>query len=242
MRQQRPRGSLTRAAVIDAALAITDEVGSDAVTIRAVAKRIGVPPMSLYTHFASKQELLGLMGTEVARRLYADAAHVAWEAEVASLCHQVHRLLLEHPRWTPLLSWPLPAMSAPLRERLLALMTSDGVPLADAFTAVANAGLISLGLTLVEITLRDAAGNSSLVKRFERLKECCEQAPFGAQNPLTRAALSKVGRFDANDNFAATIRLFIEGVKATRVPHAADSRLPAENADGAGVWRLPPKF
>ncbi len=145
MRNQRPRGSLTRVAVVDAALAVLDRVGGKALTIRSVAELAGAAPMSLYVHFANKQELLDLMAAEVTRRLYADAGHATWEAEFVSLCHQVHGILLEHPHWAALLARPIPATVLPLRERLLTLMVEGGIPLREAFTAVSNAGLVSLG-------------------------------------------------------------------------------------------------
>ena len=92
-------------------------------------------------------------------------------------------------------------------------MVKDGIPLEDAFTAVSNAALVSLGLTLVEITLRDREGNSSLATRFERLKTFSEQPTFANQNPLTRAALSSAGRFDFSGQFSAAIRTLIDGIE-----------------------------
>ncbi|MFL5761300.1 MAG: TetR/AcrR family transcriptional regulator [Thermomicrobiales bacterium] len=42
------------------ALAIADSEGLQAVTIRRVAKELGVTPMALYWHFKDKNELLGV--------------------------------------------------------------------------------------------------------------------------------------------------------------------------------------
>jgi len=221
MRNQRRRGSITRAAVVDAALAVIDDIGMAALTIRALAERVGAPPMSLYSHFRSKDELLDLLGAEVARRLYTDTGNATWETELISLCHHVHGLLLQHPGWLPLLSRPLPAMSVPLRERLLALMTGDGIPLNEAFAAVSLAGLVAIGLSLVELTLRDADGSFSVTKRFKQLKQWSEKPSFAGENPLTSAALADVGDFDPNANFSAAIHTFIGGIKPARAPSEA---------------------
>src|SRR5260370_16919206 len=50
-----------RQAILDAAVALADERGLDAVSMRAVAERVGVTPMALYPHVGSKAELLDAM-------------------------------------------------------------------------------------------------------------------------------------------------------------------------------------
>ena len=54
-----PRRSV--ADVVEAALALADADGLEAVTMRAVAERLGTSPMSLYTYVPGKAELLDLM-------------------------------------------------------------------------------------------------------------------------------------------------------------------------------------
>ena len=63
----RPKG-LNRADIVQAALDLLDEKGIDAVTVRAVATRLGVKAPALYWHVENKQALLDEMGTEIQRR------------------------------------------------------------------------------------------------------------------------------------------------------------------------------
>ena len=56
-RTRRPRGSLTPDAILDAAEAIAAQ-GFTALTVRAVAARLGAAPMALYNHFATKEQLV----------------------------------------------------------------------------------------------------------------------------------------------------------------------------------------
>jgi len=56
---------LSRARVVEAAMAICDRDGLSALSIRGVAAHLGVPPMSLYRHVESKEDLLREM-TDVA--------------------------------------------------------------------------------------------------------------------------------------------------------------------------------
>ena len=48
------RARLTRAAVVEQALALADKTGLDALTIRKLATELGVTPMALYWHFRAR--------------------------------------------------------------------------------------------------------------------------------------------------------------------------------------------
>ena len=51
---------LSREALVEAAMALADREGLDALTIRRLAGEIGVTPMALYWHVKDKDELLGV--------------------------------------------------------------------------------------------------------------------------------------------------------------------------------------
>ena len=61
--------TLSRADVVAAALALADAEGLEAVSIRRVAAELGVRPMALYTHIASKDDLVALMLHEMSGEL-----------------------------------------------------------------------------------------------------------------------------------------------------------------------------
>jgi AcrR family transcriptional regulator len=52
------RARLTRARVLEAAVALADEIGLEAFSMRGLAQELGVVPMALYKHVANKDELL----------------------------------------------------------------------------------------------------------------------------------------------------------------------------------------
>ncbi|MGC5628228.1 TetR/AcrR family transcriptional regulator [Georgenia sp. Z1344] len=60
-----PKARLSFAQVVGSAVAIADEAGLDAVSMAAVASRLGVAPMSLYRHVDSKDQLLEAMADAV---------------------------------------------------------------------------------------------------------------------------------------------------------------------------------
>ena len=60
-RDRAPRIPLSRQKVLHAAVALADESGLDALTMRKLGEAVGVEAMSLYTHVANKEDLLNGM-------------------------------------------------------------------------------------------------------------------------------------------------------------------------------------
>jgi AcrR family transcriptional regulator len=202
--------------VVDAALAAADEDGLHGLTIRAVAARVSAPPMSLYTHFRNKNELLDLMLERVAAQIYVCEWHSTWQAELLALCRRVYRLLNAHPNWIPLLSRPVWPVELPLREHMLKLMVDDGIPAADALVAVSSAVLTAIGLVLVEPALTGPDGECAVEKEYEHLKDWVE-TPAGVREPETRAAMSEIRRFPGHRVFELTIGALVTGFESKKV-------------------------
>src|SRR3954451_11297393 len=76
-RTRRPRGSLSRAAVLDAAEALAVD-GVDALSMRAVAARLGAVPMALYNHVATKDEMIDARLDRVLSRFEPPPATASW--------------------------------------------------------------------------------------------------------------------------------------------------------------------
>ena len=62
------RTPVTRAAVVDAALALLADGGLEAVSFRRIAKALGVAGPTLYWHVENKRQLMDLMAEELLRR------------------------------------------------------------------------------------------------------------------------------------------------------------------------------
>ena len=102
-RSPKGEGERLRDEILDAADSILKETGrADAVTMRAVAGRVGCTPGAIYLHFADRTELV----TEVCRRLFdaldRDMERAAGDhdhplAELAALGHAYVRFGLRHP-------------------------------------------------------------------------------------------------------------------------------------------------
>ena len=68
------RPNLTRERVLSGAIELADEIGIEAFTIRKLALALGVKPMTIYHHVASKEEILDGMVERVFQRDRAAAA------------------------------------------------------------------------------------------------------------------------------------------------------------------------
>ena len=80
------RSPLTSAAVIADAAALADEAGFDAVTLSAVARRLGVQAPSLYSHVRDREALLdGVTGLALAELAARIAEAIAGRAGRAAL-------------------------------------------------------------------------------------------------------------------------------------------------------------
>ncbi|MFF3568920.1 TetR/AcrR family transcriptional regulator [Nocardia jiangxiensis] len=94
-----PDPKLTRAAIVDAAIALADEAGVDALSMRRIADRMGVGAMSLYRHVPNKDALLAEMTDEVARRnpYPAPEPDWTWRDRVRIAADIDWRLYQQHP-------------------------------------------------------------------------------------------------------------------------------------------------
>src|SRR5437762_971072 len=94
----RRRIQLSRDRVLSAAVALTDNVGIEALTMRKLAEELGVVPMALYKHVANKEELLDGMIDVVVGEIDPPAPGTDWKTAVRQRILSARRALLHH-RW-----------------------------------------------------------------------------------------------------------------------------------------------
>lgn len=76
-RNPRGQGSRLRQDILDAAAALLSEHGSDAVTLRAIARSIGISAPSIYGHFPDRQTVLFTLARSAFAELTARLARAA---------------------------------------------------------------------------------------------------------------------------------------------------------------------
>jgi AcrR family transcriptional regulator len=116
------RNALTPRAVVEGALSLADSEGLEALTIRRLAKELGVTPMALYWHFRSKGELLDGMAARIFEEvdLSVDAS-AAWQEQLRALLGSILGVLRAHPSTAILLSTRTASSEGSLRATEVAL-------------------------------------------------------------------------------------------------------------------------
>ena len=94
-----PKRISSVAAIVDQAVELADERGLEAVSIRSVAKELGVGTMTLYRYIPNKAELLDLMLDRVNQPDF-DELPTGWRPAMEVIGRDVWRLYTTH-RWLP---------------------------------------------------------------------------------------------------------------------------------------------
>jgi AcrR family transcriptional regulator len=107
--------------IFAAALRLVDEEGLDALTMRHLAEKIGVATMSLYSHVATKEDLLlGVVNLATSQIALPGPETPPWEA-LKNVSREFRRVSLRHPNLVPLIMRRPPTGSEGLRTLEVAL-------------------------------------------------------------------------------------------------------------------------
>lgn len=115
---------------MDAAIAIADKGGLDAVSMRAVADQVGVTPMALYRHFDGKVALLDGMVERLVTSLQPERVSGTWDERLTALAHAYRGVAQRHP-WSAQLLFSRPSVTpdaARVTEFIYAAIRQAGVP------------------------------------------------------------------------------------------------------------------
>ncbi|MFF3595820.1 TetR/AcrR family transcriptional regulator [Kitasatospora indigofera] len=87
---------LDRERIVGAAVALADEGGLEAVSLRKVAARLDAGPMRLYGYIATKEELFDLMMDEVYGEILPEEEPGDWREALRVLAHRTRQAALRH--------------------------------------------------------------------------------------------------------------------------------------------------
>ncbi len=174
------RAGLTHRRVLLAARELLEEEGLDALSMRALARRLGVSPNALYSHVATKTALIDDVLDDVLADVEApDPDQADWQAGLRTMMTSTHAVLLAHDDLVALYLSRQGARgpnAQRLGEIMLELLALGGVTGSDARDA--QRALIVHAIGSAASTTRaplepgedDAVGppRSELVRAFER--------------------------------------------------------------------------
>lgn len=94
---------LSREKIATAAIRLADAHGLDGLSVRKIAKELGVGPMRLYDYVINRSELLDLMVDVVYARIAEVIQQSAWRATVLAVAHATRDAALDHEWFSDLL-------------------------------------------------------------------------------------------------------------------------------------------
>lgn len=98
--------------MLTAGLALADTAGLANLSLRNVAKRLGVTPMALYRHVEGKDDLLDGMADLLYAQLAIPQGTGDWWDDVAELAHSARQVVLAHPAALELFARPSTGLHA----------------------------------------------------------------------------------------------------------------------------------
>ena len=99
------RKPLTAERIVDAAIALIDREGLEALSMRRLGAALGFEAMALYRHFPSKVVLLeAVVGRLLAELMLPVPGSAPWQESFRALARDYRQLLLRHPNAIPLLA------------------------------------------------------------------------------------------------------------------------------------------
>jgi AcrR family transcriptional regulator len=97
-----PRAPLSRERVLGAAVALADEGGLEALTMRKLGRRLGVEAMSLYNHVANRDDILDGMIDLVVNEIDLPPQEVDWREAMRRRAISARDVFSRHP-WASIL-------------------------------------------------------------------------------------------------------------------------------------------
>jgi AcrR family transcriptional regulator len=175
------RAPRSRDDIAEAAIAVADAEGIEAVSMRRVASELGLGTMSLYHYVRSKDELLDLMSDGIMGGQLVDDAELqkGWRTALAAIAHATRRNFERHP-WMSDAMRPRPS-SVPgpnaLRhvDQSLAAVADTGLDAQGQMDLIAAVDDYVIGYVIRALRFAEeeetAPGEEWLAEMFEHMRE-----------------------------------------------------------------------
>ncbi|MFI6597471.1 TetR/AcrR family transcriptional regulator [Nonomuraea sp. NPDC050536] len=230
--QRREQPALSRAHIVSAAMELLDAEGIDALSMRKLGTRLNVAAASMYTHVASKEELLELVVDEVHGEVEVPATGAGWRAAITRCAHSVRSALLRHPWIVSMLGETGVAYLGPnvlrMSEAMLAVFEEGGFSLEAADQALNTVMAYVIGRSTSEAAWLTKLARSGQDEQewAARLWPAAEQA-VRAYPRLSRLYAAQRGQHlrDARDReFDQGLECVLDGLVARLKPAPTGER------------------
>jgi AcrR family transcriptional regulator len=211
----RPRGSLTREEIIKEALALLEQQGPGALSMRRLADRLDVTPNALYTHVRGKADLIDGLIDQVYAGLNLDPdPRGDWTQQLTTLSQAIRAHLLTHPAVVPYaLQQPgLGPHSLRLGEAIYRVLRPAGF--SDQAVVGTVYALLTYILGFVALEIPRAGTDPQTSDEYVRRMWAFFAALPPGEFPHTVELAAQLARISTDDQFHFGIRTFLAGLNA----------------------------
>jgi AcrR family transcriptional regulator len=211
-----PRAPLSRARVLDAAVALTDASGLQSLTMRKLGEAVGVEAMSLYNHVANKADLLDGMIDLLFSQIHLPTAGVDWKTAMRHRAISAREILSRHPWAIGLMDSRTSPGPATLRhhDAVLGTLRQSGFSIELAAHAFSVLDSYIYGFALQETSLPfDTAEETAELAQMILNQLPADQYPYLAE--LTIQHVLQPG-YDYGDEFEFGLDLILDGLERAR--------------------------
>ena len=206
------RERLTRERVVETALHVMDAEGLDAVSMRRLAREVGVEAMSLYHHVRDKDDLIDAICVRVMQDFRFGDPNAPWLERATFAAREWRRVLMLHPNVITLLSGrrkPMTDVTA-LRpmEHALGILREAGLSDRDAVRMFNVLGGYIMGFVMMEIGQMFSAGTMDPEDPDPR--EVARLLP--PDMPHLAASIPHLLECDPDDQFDLGLDILLQGV------------------------------
>lgn len=218
-----PKPKASRNDLVDAAIAIADTDGIDAVSTRRVSEAVGISAMSFYTHIPGKAELLDLMLDRIAAPGNKEPegwAEMGWRERMGIIAETMWAFHLQHP-WVVQVQTHRPVLGPnTLAAYEVALSSVDGIGLDEIEMDLSITALFNY----VAGAVRDAARAKSVYEAtgmsddewwysISPFLESIDYAPYPVTSRVGPVAGTEYGAGDPERAFRFGLERFLDGME-----------------------------
>jgi AcrR family transcriptional regulator len=210
------RPSLSRPAIVAAAIAVLDESGVSGLSMRGVAQQLGAGVASLYGHVSGREELLELVFDELVGQVPLPTPDPAcWREQVTEMLHGLRRVLMAHrdAALAGLGRVPTSPQTLAAAEVLVATLRLGG--LSDRVVALGLDQLILyVSACAFEDSLQQTAMDPAEVRRYFEEVHTFYAALPSAQFPVLASIAPEMTSANGDERFAFGLATMIAGLEA----------------------------
>jgi AcrR family transcriptional regulator len=193
---------------------LVDAAGPDALTMRAVAQRLGSGVMSLYRHVADRDALLDLVLEVMAGEIPATPLTGDWRTDAAALARDVRTVLTRRPQLTVLLTSRADSGVGGFAalDRSLAIFRSAGLSQRDAVEANHALGNLVAGAALWDAVGMGGLSGPARHARRDTAAAAVAALPSNAFPSVTWAG-DALFAGSPDERFEAALAMLLDGIE-----------------------------